>query len=164
MDTLMVTPEITVVLELVVAMILGLILGGERTLAGKNAGMRTYAFVAMASTLFVGIAQLVLQDLPISTHYSVFHIVSGIITGIGFIGAGTILFRHSTLEGLTTAAGLWVTAAVGVAIGFHYYVIAVFATLLTLFVFRAVWFLENRLKNATHEERHGEEPAPQSPY
>ena len=138
--------DITVCLQLVVAMILGLILGGERTLAGKNAGMRTHSFVSMASTLFVTSALLIVNGTSAGIHYDPLHVVSGIITGIGFIGAGTILFRHSALEGLTTAAGLWVTAAIGVSVGFGFYIIAIFATLMTLFVFRAVWFAENRLK------------------
>jgi putative Mg2+ transporter-C (MgtC) family protein len=72
--------------------------------------------------------------------------MGGIITGIGFLGTGTILFRNSALEGLTTAAGLWVTAAVGITVGFGFYALAIFATLLTLFVFRSVWFLENRVR------------------
>jgi putative Mg2+ transporter-C (MgtC) family protein len=148
------TPEVTVMLELLVAMILGLLLGGERTLAGKNAGMRTHAFVAMASTLFISVSLLVTNSTMPGIHYDLLHVVSGIITGIGFIGAGTILFRHSALEGLTTAAGLWMTAAIGVAIGFGYYGVAVFATIATLFVFRAVWFLEHKLKMYKEHEDH----------
>ena len=79
---------------------------------------------------------------------------AGIITGVGFLGAGVIIFRDDMLKGLTTAAGLWVSAAIGVAVGFGLYIIAIFTTLLTLLVFTAIWFIEDHLKEWTEKFPH----------
>jgi len=82
------------------------------------------------------------------TSVDVLRVVSGIVTGIGFIGAGIIIFKddRKTVTGLTTAAGLWVAGGIGVAVGFKLYVIAVFATVLTLIVFTVMWFIEDAFK------------------
>lgn len=145
--------ELTIALQLIVAMSLGMLLGAERTLAGKTAGMRTYALVCMSATLFTAVA-LVFGGMEQGANSDPLRVVAGIITGIGFLGAGLILFRDSSLQGLTTAAGIWISAGIGVTIGLDLYISAVIATLLTLFVFRALWFVEHRLKitwdNATH--------------
>lgn len=142
------TTEIQISLQLILAVTLGLLLGAERTLAGKNAGMRTHALVALASTLLVSVsvALISVADANPNVKFDVFNVVSGIVTGMGFIGAGAILFRDQTLKGLTTAAGLWVTAAIGISIGFGFYAVGIFAAFLTLFVFRVLWFLEDRIK------------------
>lgn len=137
--------ELVVTLQLIAAMSLGMLLGAERSLAGKTAGMRTHALVCMAATLFVGLSLLFINTHENTAGMDPFRVVSGVVTGIGFIGAGLILFRDSTLRGLTTAAGLWITAAIGVAIGLEFYIIAVASTLLTLFVFRALWHIEQVL-------------------
>jgi len=65
-----------------------------------------------------------------------------VVTGIGFLGAGVIIFDQSKLRGVTTAAGLWIAAAIGMAVGFGFYAIAVFATVLALFIFVVLWFVE----------------------
>ena len=74
-------------------------------------------------------------------------IAAAIITGIGFISGGVIIFRGDTLHGVTTAAGLWIAAAVGIAVGYGLYSIAIFASILTLVVFTGMWYLENRFKH-----------------
>ncbi|PIR86456.1 hypothetical protein COU13_00865, partial [Candidatus Kaiserbacteria bacterium CG10_big_fil_rev_8_21_14_0_10_43_70] len=66
--------------------------------------------------------------------------------GVGFIGAGMIVFREQLLRGLTTAAGLWVAAAVGIAVGYGMYAVAVFTTILTLAIFTLMWFFEFKMK------------------
>jgi putative Mg2+ transporter-C (MgtC) family protein len=71
-------------------------------------------------------------------------VASSVVTGIGFLGAGLIIFRGDTLHGVTTAAGLWVAAAIGVAVGFGMYDVAVFTTLLTLVMFTGMWYVEHR--------------------
>jgi putative Mg2+ transporter-C (MgtC) family protein len=125
------------------AVILGAILGIERNLAGKMAGMRTYALVSLGSALFVTISQMVIA---ISGEYAAgldpLRMASQIIVGIGFIGAGLVVLRGSQLTGITTAAGVWVSAGVGMACGFGLYPIALFATGLTLFVFTVLWIIE----------------------
>ena len=103
-----------VLVRIGVAALLGGILGAERQHAGKSAGLRTHMLVAMGCALFVlfpSEAGMATADLS--------RVIQGVATGIGFIGAGTILKRPDANEvkGLTTAAGLWLTAAVGAAVG-----------------------------------------------
>lgn len=145
--------EILISLQLVVAIALGMLLGAERKMAGKTAGMRTHALVAMASTLYTSLAVMYAVSSEGFGISDPFRVIAGIVSGIGFIGAGIIMFKDSTAKGVTTAAGLWVTAAVGVTLGLGYYALAVIATFLTLFVFRVLWGIETRMKSAwdSHE-------------
>lgn len=135
--------------HLFVAALLGMLLGLERALAGKMAGIRTYALVSMGSALFVVIASTVTSQFVGLTPFDPLRVAAHIITGIGFLGAGTIIFRDSHVEGLTTAAGFWVTAGIGIAAGFGLYEIATFATIITLFILTVVWFVEARIKKAS---------------
>lgn len=129
---------LAVFFQLTAATVLGLILGAERSIAGKSAGMRTYALVSLGACLLTVTSVLVTNEYLGKVNFDPMRMPAAIVTGIGFIGAGLILFRQSLLRGLTTAAGLWIAAAVGIAIGFGLYSIAVFTALLTLFVFTAV--------------------------
>jgi putative Mg2+ transporter-C (MgtC) family protein len=134
------------VMQLVIAMALGMLLGIERNIAGKTAGMRTYALVTMGSTLFIIVANAVMSgDSWGRFDFDPLRMASAIVTGIGFLGAGIIIFRETTLRGLTTAAGLWLSAGIGIAVGFEQYLVAVCATLLTLFIFSALWLLETKI-------------------
>jgi putative Mg2+ transporter-C (MgtC) family protein len=127
--------------QLLSALVLGMLIGAERTLAGKTAGLRTYGLVAMGSCLFV-VVSLSLQSALGVSGADVMRVVAGIITGIGFLGAGVIILRDQTLVGLTTAAGLWVASGIGVAIGFQLYEVALYTTFLTLLTFTVFWFIE----------------------
>ncbi len=132
-------------LSIVIAMLLGMLLGVERTIAHKTAGLRTYGLVSMGSCLFIVIAQAVGDSvLPVAAT-DFMRVVAGIVTGIGFLGAGIIILRDQTLTGLTTAAGLWVASGIGIAVGFGLYSIAVFATVLTLLTFTIFWAIERRV-------------------
>jgi putative Mg2+ transporter-C (MgtC) family protein len=104
----------TVTMRLVIAALLGGLLGYEREQSGKAAGLRTHMLVALGATLFV----LVPQQSGMSNE-DMSRVIQGVITGMGFLGAGAILKMTSeeTIKGLTTAAGLWVTAAIGIAVG-----------------------------------------------
>lgn len=138
-------------LEVILALCLGCLIGVERTVAGKMAGVRTYGLVAMGSCLFIIISEMV------STTHTAFpvdplRLAAGLVTGIGFLGAGLIIFKDSRLNGLTTAAGLWVASGIGMAIGFGFYSIAVFVTFLTLFTFTVLWSLENKIKRLAQRE------------
>lgn len=132
--------------HLLLAAFLGAFMGLERVFAHKTAGIRTYALVSMGSALFIVVSSVVTATYLGATPFDPLRIAAGIVTGIGFLGAGTIIFKNSHLEGLTTAAGLWVAAGVGIASGFGLYAIAIFATVVTLFVFTAMWFLEARVR------------------
>jgi len=136
--------------RLSVAMFLGLILGIERVFAHKTAGMRTYALVSMGSALFVVISGVIAPQYLAITNFDPLRMAAHIITGIGFIGAGLIIFRGDQLRGITTAAGLWVAAGIGIASGFGLYSLALFATLLTLFVFTILWFIESKIKKISN--------------
>ena len=138
---------IDVFLKLFVAMLLGLILGTERAFAHKTAGMRTYALVSMGSALFVIISQIVTENFVGISNYDPLRVASQIVVGLGFLGAGIIIFREATLRGLTTAAGLWVASGIGIAVGYELYVLAVFTTLLTLFIFTILWFIEEFIES-----------------
>lgn len=127
--------------ELILALMLGMALGLERSIVGKRAGMRTFALVSVSTCLFIIISELVAAEyLPI-TQSDPLRMASAIVTGIGFLGTGIIIFDKE-LKGLTTAASLWVTAGIGMAVGFGFYGIAIFATLITLFVFEVLWHVE----------------------
>ena len=143
MEILAVDSEIF--LQLFVALVLGALLGFERLLAGKEAGMRTFGLVSIGSCLFIIIGELVMKEYYEMFNFDPLRMASSIVTGIGFIGAGLIIFQHE-LKGLTTAAALWVASAIGVAVGFKLYTIATFTTFLTLFVCVGLWFFERYLE------------------
>ncbi len=137
--------NLEILTKLIVALVFGAVLGLERVFARRTAGVRTYALVSMGSALFVLIGELVTrgyleQSLP--TDVDSLRIASNIVVGVGFLGAGVIVFKDSALSGLTTAAGLWVSAAIGVAVGFGHYAAGFIATLLTLFIFTVLWYVE----------------------
>jgi len=128
-----------VVIRLAAAALVGAIIGLQRQHAHKPAGLRTHMLVALGAAVFVLV--------PLALHAplgEVGRVVQGVAAGIGFIGAGAILKRgeEGDVQGLTTAAGIWLTAAVGVAIGLGGIGIALLATLLTWFILSAVVHIE----------------------
>ena len=133
---------------LVIALILGSVLGLERTLARKDAGVRTYGLVSMGACLFVTLAQFIGPVADTSSPGQLY-VLQGLIMGIGFIGGGAILHgrehNHEHASGLTTAAGLWIAAGIGAAVGYGLVKLAVFTTLTTLIVFTLFWFIEHKL-------------------
>jgi putative Mg2+ transporter-C (MgtC) family protein len=124
--------EVEIILRLVLATIIGTILGIEREYVGKPAGMRTYALVTLGATIFTVISEYGFSDSKGLVDPS--RIASQIVTGIGFLGAGVIIFRGVKVEGLTTASGLWVSAAIGMAVGAGMYVVAVASVVLAFIV------------------------------
>lgn len=145
---------IDILIRLVVAVFLGGLVGVERTLAGKTAGMRTYALVAMGSALFVLISQIVSAQFIDLTSFDPLRMASQILVGIGFIGAGLVFHnsKDSTTSGLTSAAGLWVAAGIGMACGFSLYSIAVITAILTLLVFTVLWYIEKVFKKISYSD------------
>lgn len=137
--------------KLLLALILGLILGFERTIAGKMAGMRTYALVALGSCLLIVVTDLVTKGFIGQTSFDPLRLAAGIVTGVGFICGGIIIFTEQKLQGLTTAAGMWVATSIGIAVGYGLYTIAIFATILTLIVFSLLWKLEEVVQKVSNE-------------
>lgn len=115
-------------LRLIVAMVLGGIIGLERDYRAKDAGFRTHFLVAVGSALFTLLSMYGFAEGVRDTS----RVAAQIVSGIGFLGAGLIVFQKNVVHGLTTAAGLWVTAAVGMACGTGQYYLAVFVTMLML--------------------------------
>ena len=140
------TLDITV--RLLVALLLGMVIGTERVWAHKTAGMRTYALVSMGSALFVIISNEMVKYYTGFSGMNPLMITAQIVVGVGFIGSGLIFSKESKMMGLTTATGLWVSAGIGMATGFRLFDIAIIATVLTLFIFIALWFLEQQLKKS----------------
>ena len=122
------------VLRIVVAAILGGVIGMEREYREKAAGFRTHFLVALGSALFMIISVHGFTDALISENHrlDVARVAAQVVTGIGFIGAGAIVLQKNVVHGLTTAAGVWVTAAIGLACGSGMYVLAAVATILVL--------------------------------
>ena len=131
--------------QLALATVLGALVGIERELAKKAAGMRTFALVSLGAAFFTIISVSAQEGLSGTNPFDISRIPSQIVLGVGFIGAGLIIFHRSHLHGLTTAAGLWVAAAVGMAIGFKLYLSAIFATLLVILVLTIFWFIEDKI-------------------
>ena len=140
--------NLELVLRLVLAVIFGGLIGLEREFAKKTAGLKTFALVSLGSALFTIISILVFQfvsDIVPKNPLQLVTIPAAAVSGIGFIGAGLIIFHGSHVRGITTAAGLWVSAAVGMAVGFGFYEIAGFATFLTVIIFVLFWIIEEKL-------------------
>ncbi len=137
-----------IVLRLVLAVVVGGLIGWERQLGHKPAGLRTHMLVSLGAAVFV-IAGIEGGSSVESEAYS--RVIQGITTGVGFLGAGEIISRtdrnKTQVRGLTSAAAIWVSAALGVAIGCGLWFIGLTGALLTLFVLWAVKQLE-RLINA----------------
>ncbi|MFA5773221.1 MAG: MgtC/SapB family protein [Candidatus Paceibacterota bacterium] len=148
MENFLSITTIDIIIRLFVALFLGMIIGTERVWAHKTAGMRTYALVAMGSALFVIISNEMVKYYTGFSGLNPLMIVSQIVVGVGFIGAGLIFSKDSKLMGLTTATGLWVSAGIGMAAGFRLFNIAIIATVLTLFIFIILWFVEEQLKKS----------------
>ena len=122
-------------LRLSVAFVLGAVIGLDRTYRAKDAGFRTHILVSVGSALMMIISQYGFEDFISSeaTRYDPARIAAQVVSGIGFIGAGTIILQKHIVRGLTTAAGLWATAGIGLAVGCGMYSIGIVTTVLTLF-------------------------------
>ena len=131
-------------LRLGAAMLCGVILGTERILANKTAGMRTYALVSLGSALFVIISQYVSAQSSDMFSFDPLRMASQVIVGIGFLGAGLIMVKDNHMTGITTAAGIWVAAGIGIAYGFGLFQLALISTFFTLFIFVVLFKIENK--------------------
>ena len=131
------------VLRLFIAGILGSIIGLDREYRAKEAGYRTHFLVSLGSALLMIVSQHGfggILDTP-NVNLDPSRIASQVVTGIGFIGAGTIILHKQTVRGLTTAAGIWATSAIGLAVGAGMYELGISATILTLIGLEVLGFL-----------------------
>jgi putative Mg2+ transporter-C (MgtC) family protein len=151
-------PTVVMFGKMFLSMLLGGIIGTERAvLARQPAGTRTFGLVALGACLFILISNYVDSAYLGVVNVMPLQLAAGVATGIGFIGAGLIIIRGDTVHGITTAAGLWIVTALGMAVGFGMYAVAIFAAILTLVMFTGMWYIENRFKH-WFDGRHEEHP------
>lgn len=121
--------ELKILLDLVLSVVLGFLIGFERKLRSKEAGIRTHTIVSFGASLM-----MVVSKYGFGSEADSARVAAQIVSGIGFLGAGMIVYRQHEVKGLTTAAGVWATAGVGMACGGRLYVVAVGATALLITV------------------------------
>ncbi len=121
--------ELWCMLDVLLAGILGFLIGLERKFRSKEAGIRTHTIVCLASAVFMVISKHAFGD---TEKYDAARVAAQIIPGIGFLGAGMIVYKKNIVHGLTTAAGVWATAGVGMACGGKLHIVAVATTILLI--------------------------------
>ena len=146
--------ELTILAHLGLALLAGSLIGLERSLRGRPAGFRTHALVCLASSLLMLLTvyqaewgSMLSQD---TVRLDPTRMAQGIMTGIGFLGAGVIFKEGLTVRGLTTAASIWITAAIGILIGVGFYFPAVVSTVATLAVLAGFRWVELRLPSESY--------------
>ncbi|MCI0706154.1 MAG: MgtC/SapB family protein [Ignavibacteriae bacterium] len=132
----------------IAAIVCGGLIGGERERKGKPAGLRTNILICLGSSLYMLVGEYVLKSFGVVSDPT--RIASQVVTGIGFIGAGTIIQSRGTISGLTTAAVIWTVSAIGLCIGAGFPFIAMFFTLLVLFVLTFLSQYEHKLLGKCH--------------
>ena len=152
--------ELTFLIPIFISAVLGFLIGFERKQRYKEAGIRTHSMVCMGSALIMLVSKYAFSN---SGDFDASRIAAQIVTGIGFLGAGIIVYRKNAVHGLTTAAGVWTTAGIGMAAGGGLYVLAVGATLLIvavqyllhmnckLFAAKQIYRLKIHFKNDNNE-------------
>ena len=135
-------PEFELPLRLVGAALLGAAIGYERELRGKGAGVRTHLLVALGSALFMIISQ---YGFPDADKFDAARIAAGVVGGLGFLGGGIIMKTKNHVSGLTTAAGIWVTGAIGLAVGCGMFEVAGICSVLVLVILEALNYYTVRL-------------------
>lgn len=135
------------IIRILIAGLLGGAIGLEREYRAKEAGFRTHFLVGLGSGLFMILSAHGFSDVVINeaTRHDVSRIAAQVVSGIGFIGAGCIIFQKHAVRGLTTAAGLWVAAAIGMAAGAGMYAVACAATIMVLVCLELMNFLHHHI-------------------
>ena len=131
--------------KLILSMLLGAIVGYERKLKGQTAGVRTFSLIAMGATLAMLLSIYVPQVYMGLKNGDPGRIAAQVITGIGFLGAGAIIQMKGSVRGLTTAAGIWMVAIIGMAVGLGLYWLSAVASVLILFILVQLERIEQRL-------------------
>jgi len=133
--------ELEVIINLCLALVLGGLIGFFREKEGKVAGLRTHILVCVGSALAMAISIHMLTFSPLADPS---RIAAGVVAGIGFLCAGAIIQAGASIKGLTTAASIWGTAAIGLAVGSSFYVGAIAATLITVFALQVLRDIEHK--------------------
>jgi len=141
--------ELQVFYQLLLSLFLGALIGLERESKERAAGLQTYSLVSLGSCLFTIIASQMVSFFAqeYGMGFDPIRVIHAVVIGIGFVGGG-VIFQHSAgVVGLTTAAGLWVAAAIGIAIGINQFSLAFFATVLALLILVVFGMLERKIFN-----------------
>lgn len=143
--------DYTLLIRLVTAIICGGVIGLERGGNNHEAGLRTHMVLCLGSAL------VMITSICICGHYSIpqeaMRMSAQVISGVGFLGAGSIIANGGKIKGITTAAGLWTTACVGLTVGAGYYILAIFTVLLILFIMIVLKPITERLKSNSKQHR-----------
>jgi len=142
-----ISPDVTLasaVCKLVLSMLLGAVIGIERRRKGQIAGMRTFALISMGATLVMLISIYIPQVYLGLKNGDPGRIAAQVVSGVGFLGAGAIIQMKGSVRGLTTAAGIWMTACIGLAVGAGMYLISIITTLLIIFILVNIERMEQR--------------------
>lgn len=154
--------ELQMIFKLILAMLLGVVVGAERKRWKKPAGGRTFMLISLGSCLFTIISLETARIFTAGTPIDPTRIASNILTGIGFIGAGVIMHKADKVEGVTSAAAIWMTAAIGMAVAFNLYLLAIAATVLAEiglnFSYATRKILEHSQPTLFYKEEDKEEP------
>ncbi len=122
--------DYSILLKLFLAILLAGLVGWQREKTKTPAGLRTHMLVALGSTIFTVIS----YELGLISPIDPTRLTAGIVTGVGFLGAGTIIHQSDSVRGLSTAASIWTVAAVGMAVGYGMYFLAIVGSILTLLI------------------------------
>lgn len=148
--------DLSILLRVFIAMILTGFLGWEREHAGKAAGIRTHMLVGIGAVLFIALGEIFISrynENALNMRFDPLRTVEAVVTAIGFIGAGTIFVSRDKIQGLTTAASVWTTAAVGMIVGLERYFLAASSTIVILIILRLVSLLEkDKLKERENKK------------
>lgn len=136
---------ISSVFKLILSMVLGSVIGYERRRKGQIAGVRTFSLISMGATLAMILSIYVPQEYLGLKNGDPGRIAAQVLSGIGFLGAGAIIQMKGSVRGLTTAAGIWMVAALGLAVGVGMYIVAIIATALILFILVQLERIEHRV-------------------
>ncbi|MFZ2555783.1 MAG: MgtC/SapB family protein [Minisyncoccia bacterium] len=137
--------------KILLAAFLGMLIGTERSVvARRSAGMRTFALVSLGACIFTLTGVYVDAQYIGVINFDPMRIAAAIVQGVGFIGAGLMFAKGDSVHGVTTAAGLWVAAAVGVLVGFGIYPLAIFASALTVVILFGLWYVEHKFMDWYH--------------
>ena len=130
-DMVMFYQNFEFLIKMVLATVMGVTIGFERKSRNKGAGIRTHAIVSLASALMMIVSKYGFFDI---VEYDAARVAAQVVSGIGFLGTGLIFIKNNAVNGLTTAAGIWATAGIGLAMGAGLYAVAIFGTLLIVII------------------------------
>ena len=143
----MISPDVNLIgaiTKLVLSLVLGATIGIERRRKGQIAGLRTFALISMGATLAMLISIYIPQEYLGLKNGDPGRIAAQVVSGVGFLGAGAIIQMKGSVRGLTTAAGIWMTACIGLAVGAGMYLISIIVTLLIIFILVNIERIEQR--------------------